>query len=210
MILLEPHQVSDVTMTSPERIRGLHTALLEVHNNKIAGDFVECGVWRGGNIIIAKTFFDSVNDPRTHWAYDTFEGMTAPSDKDPASAHANWTDPMVKCLSPLDEVIDNFKKFNVADGTINVVQGDVAETLLDASALPDKIAILRLDTDWYASTLVELEVLYSRLVPGGYLIIDDYGYWEGCKKAVDEFFGEEFVSNNFTKLDDTGIMYKKS
>lgn len=209
MILLTPEQVKDVTMTSPERIAGLHTALQEVHNNNIAGDFVECGVWRGGNIIIAKTFFDSVNDPRTCWAYDTFEGMTAPSEGDPRRAHEYWNHLTVKCLSPLEEVINNFKKFNVADGTINVVQGDVAETLLDPVAIPDTIAILRLDTDWYASTLVELEVLYSRLVPGGYLIIDDYGHWEGCKKAVDKFFGEEFVTNNFVKLDDTGIMYKK-
>lgn len=209
MILLNPDQVSDVTMTSPERILGLHHALKEVYNNKIAGDFVECGVWRGGNVIIAKTFFNSVNDSRVHWAYDTFEGMTPPSDKDPLSAHKSWTHPIVKCLSPLDEVIGNFKKFNIDPESIKIVQGDVAETLLNPDNLPDKIAILRLDTDWYASTLVELEVLYSRVVPGGYIIIDDYGHWEGCKKAVHEFFGEEFVNDNFTKLDSTGIMYKK-
>jgi O-methyltransferase len=209
MILLEPSQVRDVTMTSAERIRGLHHALTEVHKNKIEGDFVECGVWRGGNVIIAKTFFDSVNDQRTHWAYDTFEGMTAPSEGDPMRAHQSWNHPMVKCLSPLEEVLNNFKKFNINDDTIRIVKGDVTKTLLDTNNLPEKISILRLDTDWYASTLVELEVLYHRLVPGGYIIVDDYGHWEGCKKAVDEFFGEEFVADNFTKLDDTGIMYKK-
>ena len=209
MILLNPEEVKDVTMTSPERISGLHTALQEIYNNNIAGDFVECGVWRGGNIIIAKTFFNSVNDNRTHWAYDTFEGMTPPSDHDPITAHESWEVPHVKCLSPLDEVIENFKKFNIYDDNVCIVKGDVAITLLDTTNLPEKIAILRLDTDWYASTLVELEVLYDRLVPGGYIIIDDYGHWAGCRKAVDEFFGEGFVSVHFTRLDETGIMYKK-
>ena len=82
-------------------------------------------------------------------------------------------------------------------------------SLLDDNNLPESISILRLDTDFYDSTLVELNKLYPLLSPGGYIIIDDYGHWEGSRRAVNEYFGEEFVLANFKKLDYTGIMFQK-
>jgi hypothetical protein len=203
--------IHHITMTSAERIDGLYKALESIHQNKIAGDIVECGVWRGGNIIIAKTALDSVNSKRIYWAYDTFEGMTQPTKNDPPEAHSIWQLPGYgACLSPLDEVIANFKQWGVWDDCIRIVKGDINQTLLDKNNLPGQISILRLDTDWYESTLLELEILYPRLVPGGYIIIDDYGHWSGCRQAVHEYFGQSFTENNFIKLDYTGIMYKKS
>ncbi len=203
--------MNTITMTSAERIDGLYQALESIHQNKIAGDIIECGVWRGGNIIIAKIALDSVNDKRTYWAYDTFEGMTQPTKNDPAEAHNIWQSPGYgSCLSPLDEVIDNFKKWGVHDDSIRIIKGDINQTLLDKNNLPDQISILRLDTDWYESTLIELKVLYPLLLPGGYIIIDDYGHWSGCKQAVHEYFGQSFIESNFIKLDYTGIMYQKS
>ena len=89
------------------------------------------------------------------------------------------------------------------------IKGDVRKTLLDENNLPDSISILRLDTDFYDSTLIELELLYPRLTPGGYLIVDDYGHWRGSRHAVNEYFGEEFVQTNFKKLDYTGVMLQK-
>ena len=76
----------------------------------------------------------------------------------------------------------------VPKNNINLIEGKVEETLLNEKNLPNKISILRLDTDWYASTKIELEILYPRLMSGGFLIIDDYGHFKGCKKAVDEYF----------------------
>jgi len=202
--------INKITMTSEARIRGLHRALQEIHNNEIAGDIAECGVWRGGNIIIARTALDSVQDLRQYWAYDTFSGMTAPTAEDPPEAHANWKfNPIINCLSPRREVENNFRQYQMLDDRIRIVQGPVEQTLLVDANLPDTIALLRLDTDWYSSTRCELEQLYPRLVPGGILIIDDYGFWSGCRRAVDEFFGTGFVQNNFEILDDTGIMYKR-
>jgi len=208
MILLQKNQVK--TMTSDERVAGLHSALMGVYKNKIEGDFVECGVWMGGNVVIAKKFFDSVNDSkRKFYAFDTFEGMTEPSENDPSKAHKIWNT-TASCLGPLEQVIAEFESHKVYDDRIVIVKGDVRSTLLDKKNIPEKIAILRLDTDWYDSTKIELEILYEKLVNGGYLIIDDYGHWDGCKKAVDEFFGINFVDKNFKKLDYTGIIFQKN
>lgn len=207
MILLKKNDVE--TMTSEERVSGLHTALKKVFENNIDGDFVECGIYLGGNIIIAKKFFDSVNiKNKQFFCYDTFTGMTSPGIEDTHLAHKLW-DNKAKCLAPMNAVIEQFNKHNILDERIVFIKGDVLETLKDKKNLPKKICILRLDTDWYESTLSELENLYHLLEPGGYLIIDDYGYWNGCKKAVDKFFGENFVNEKFIKLDNTGIMYQK-
>lgn len=206
MILLNKTEVK--TMTSQERITGLHQALISVYENKVDGDFVECGVYKGGNVIIAKKFFDSVNETtKKFFAFDTFEGMTPPGGNDPENAHSTWQNKNA-CRAHLDEVMEEFKKHDILDNRVLFVVGDVCKTLREDKIL-EKISILRLDTDWYESTKIELEILYEKLTIGGYLIIDDYGHWSGCKKAVDEFFGLEFVNKNFTKLDYTGIMYKK-
>ena len=207
MILLKKDQVK--TMTSDERVAGLHAAILSVYENKIPGDFVECGVYLGGNVIIAKKFFDSVNDfTRNFYAFDTFDGMVEPSQHDPSKAHSTWNN-VAACKASVDEVQKEFLVHHILDDRVKFIQGDVNQTLLDTINIPSKISILRLDTDWYQSTKLELEVLYKNLVSGGFLIIDDYGHWSGCQKAVDEFFGLHFVENNFTKLDYTGIMFQK-
>lgn len=207
MILLEKNQVE--TMTSPERISGLHRALISVYENGIKGDFVECGVYKGGNIIIAKKFFDSVEQYDINfYCFDTFSGMTEPGEKDSGKAHKTWNK-KAKCEAALNVVLDQFKKHQIYDNRIQIIEGDVRETLLSIANLPEKISILRLDTDFYDSTKIELETLFSKLSVGGFLIIDDYGHWQGCKAAVDEFFTETFVQENFEKLDYTGIMWQK-
>lgn len=206
MILLGKDQVE--TMTSPERIAGLHLALKSVYENKISGDFVECGVWKGGNVVIAKQFFDSVEDVRNFFCYDTFEGMTEPGEFDGDKAHRNWRG-KAKCEAGLNEVINAFEHYNLLDDRIKFIKGDVRKTLLDEKNLPNSISVLRLDTDFYDSTLIELELLYPRLNVGGYLIVDDYGHWQGSRHAVNEYFGEEFVQTNFIRLDYTGVMFQK-
>lgn len=207
MILLNSNDVP--TMTSQERVEGLHQALINVYKNQLEGDFVECGIYQGGNLIIAKKFFESVNFFKTFYGYDTFEGMTAPGNFDSIKAHKVWNN-SAKCEAGLDLVINIMKDFKIYDKNIKLIKGDVKQTLNDEDNLPKKISILRLDTDWYDSTAIELKILYPRLVSKGFLIIDDYGHWSGCKKAVDEYFGEEFVKDNFKQLDYTGIIYQKN
>jgi O-methyltransferase len=155
---------------------------------------VECGVWKGGNIILAR----KLSPERTCWLYDTFDGMTEPTELDISRKGVLALKSYRKkerrgdkwCAASVDEVRANLQEMGVLDeDRLRFVVGKVEDTLRVEANLPEQIALLRLDTDWYASTKVELEVLYPRLSPGGYLIVDDYGHWAGARKAVDEYFG---------------------
>ena len=189
---------SQLTMVSAQRLCTTLLACKYVVEASIEGDFVECGVWKGGLCILAARMFQRCVTRKQVWCFDTFRGMTEPSDFDcysensiPAKseffaqekeAYNAW------CYSSLDEVKDNLRAFGVSMDNLMFVEGDVCQTLLNERNIPAKISVLRLDTDWYESTRKELEVLYPRLSRGGVLIIDDYGYWSGARKAVDDYF----------------------
>ena len=187
-------QFKGYSMTPPFRQWTFLRALEYVERSQIEGDIVECGVWRGGNIMLAKAY---VSSERRYWLYDTFAGMSEPTEHDVSSdgraatrihaapqkqQHNTWG------FASLKEVQDNFQRHGLLDETVIFRRGKVEETL-ESEPLPERIAVLRLDTDWYESTLVELKRLYPLLAPGGVLILDDYGSWLGSKRAVDEYFG---------------------
>jgi hypothetical protein len=171
----------------------------------IEGDIVECGVFRGGNMMLAKELCRDISVARRFYLFDTFSGMSEPTDDDvsPVERPARETYQEVRrdtytdwVYAPLEEVEENFRRNHLLDDSVFFIKGKVEDTLVDESQLPDRIALLRLDTDWYESTKIELEVLYPRLVSGGVLIIDDYGHWAGARKAVDEYFENEPVLLN--------------
>jgi O-methyltransferase len=191
---------------SHRRLHAMQLALQSLDHQHINGDIVECGVWRGGHIMLARI----VSPQRTCWLYDTFTGMTAPGPFD--RKRSGDVPPPNKALSKkwtaasLAEVIDNFKTHDLYDGDkLKFIVGDVAQTLLCPKNLPDKIALLRLDTDWYASTKIEMEILFPRLVPGGILIVDDYGHWMGARKAVQDYLGERI--KQLIPIDYTAVMF---
>lgn len=175
------------TMTSVERMYAAHKAARYISDHSIPGDVVECGVWAGGSSMMAGL---SLDDDRRLFLYDTFEGMPEPTDQDVgldgAPARAKWEAKDEWCASSLEEVRANMAKVGLSERA-TFVQGKVEDTIPDQ--VPEQIALLRLDTDWYESTRHELEHLYPRLVDGGVLIIDDYGHWQGARRAVDEYFG---------------------
>jgi hypothetical protein len=189
-----------LTMVSRERLYATVFACKHVNSENVRGDFVECGVWRGGNSIIAADVFSRQSPMRKIYLFDTFAGMTRPTEKDfrqrdgqdamidylalQKETHNEW------CYASLSDVKANFSALNLLNQNVRFIQGDVAESLKEESTLPEVISVLRLDTDWYESTHAELEVLYPRLSSGGVLIIDDYGHWGGAKRAVDEYFKE--------------------
>ena len=189
---------NELSSTSYERLWATAMACKHVMDCNIPGDFVECGVMRGGHAIIAAAMFNLYKSTRKVYLFDTFAGMTTPIEKDKDAAtntlakstfnelqrdsHNDW------CYASLDDVKANFRNAGLLDDNIIFVQGDVAVTLEVPNNLPERIAALRLDTDWYESTKKELEILYPRLSVGGVLIIDDYGYWAGAREAVDEYF----------------------
>jgi len=189
------------SMVGKEALYSLYQAVKYVLSREIPGDIVECGVWRGGGSLLAglalkrfrKESEEAPSRDRRVWLYDTFEGMTAPIDADVdiggGSARAyieKYGDDGKWCYSDEDEVRMNLVAGGLSPEEFVLVKGDVLDTLDRES--PRQISVLRLDTDWYESTKKELEVLYPLLSPGGVLIIDDYGHWQGARKAVDEYF----------------------
>jgi hypothetical protein len=187
------------TMTGAMSQWSLLKAIEYIDRQGISGAIVECGVWRGGNMMMAKEARHGALPERDIYLFDTFTGMSRPTAVDvdwrglPAldSAEKRQRDGYNSwCYASLEEVIGAFDRFGLSGTNVHFRKGKVEETLMDAGALPERIALLRLDTDWYESTRVELETLYPRLEPRGVLIIDDYGYWRGARMAVDEYFGE--------------------
>ena len=196
--------VKSYSMTPEIRIYSLIKALKHINQKKILGDYVECGVWKGGNIILFKKTMELSNDySRKIFAYDTFEGMTEPDENDfDISKNLNAKFLMNKDkdkktniwgVCSLADVKNNIQSNVKNIDDIKFIKGPVEKTLDIQVNLPKKISLLRLDTDWYSSTKKELEVLYEKVSPGGVIIIDDYGHWGGSKKAVDEFFSNKYV-----------------
>jgi len=208
--------VKPITMTSWNRLQAIAIAVRYINSNSIGGDFVECGVWAGGSIAAAAKL-DTKPESRKYWLYDTFEGMTRPTIEDSELALIEWETKVNAdgtsewCRANQDQVMKNLIEVGVDTNKCVFVVGDVTETLLIDSNLPESIALLRLDTDWYKSTKIELETLYSRLSPGGVLIIDDYGDWEGSRRATEEFFSQHDFTPLLFPIDSAGrILVKPS
>jgi O-methyltransferase len=212
---LELHELCrEQTMTSLERMYALWSATNYIVENDLPGDFVECGVWRGGSVMLmATTLLRRGDTTRDLWLFDTFDGMTAPTAEDlqamsgrPAAdilrEHERTPDDPFWGIAARDAVERNLRSTSYPFERFHVVEGDVTATLPESA--PDRISLLRLDTDWYASTRHELEQLYPRLVGGGVLIIDDYGYWRGARKATDEFVATLRPRPLLQRIDYTG------
>jgi hypothetical protein len=187
------------SMTNNIRMSALVGSFKHIFYNKIPGDFVECGVWRGGNLILLQKLQEKYSLNRKIFAYDTFEGLSNPGihDYDNQNVHANFylkiekKDRLIKnthCFTPIEDVKKNYQLNTKKNKNLILIKGKVEETLKINKNLPKKISLLRLDTDFYSSTKIELEKLWSLLSKNGILIIDDYGFWKGSKKAVDDYF----------------------
>lgn len=191
------NECKNFTMVSVEKSYALYKATQYIVQNGIQGDFVECGVWKGGQaMLVAKTLIQEGDTSRSIFLFDTFSGMSEPSKQDfhiadgsaagdiweskKTDSHNEW------CYAPLEEVKKNLSQTKYPENKIFYEKGMVEESI--PRALPLSIAILRLDTDWYESTSHELLHAYPRLVQGGVLIVDDYGTWAGSRKATDEYF----------------------
>ncbi len=202
------------TMTSLERRYALWQAVGHVTRLRVPGAILECGVWRGGSAVLAGLALREHRDfDRDIWLFDTFEGMSEPSEHDVEARTGVRADQHLDILqrdrsshtfayASLGEVQLNMDLAGYPEERVHYVEGKVEDTL--PAQAPDTIALLRLDTDWYESTRHELEQLWHRVSPGGVLIIDDYGHWTGARKAVDEFFEDRDDAPLLCRIDYTG------
>jgi O-methyltransferase len=195
------------TLTTAPRIAALCDSVDYVVRAGIEGAVVECGVWRGGSMMAAAlTLIGLEEAERDLYLFDTYSGMPEPGGEDVASPYDGYS-PRKRwrrharfgrewAAAPVDEVRRRLEGTGYPPERLHLVAGMVEDTLPDQA--PERIALLRLDTDWYASTKHELEQLYPRLAEGGVLIVDDYGHYEGARRAVDEYFraaGEPVLLN---------------
>jgi hypothetical protein len=208
------------SLASAERLLGTIDAVEHAVTNDVPGSLVECGVWRGGSVLaMILTLQRHGVDDRDIYLYDTFEGMTEPGEHDTspfdAPAAETWHEATAEGKQAWDYMFqpDTFGRDQVEAlllGTgypaarLHFVVGPVETTL--AEVVPPAIAVLRLDTDWYESTRDELQHLYPLISPGGVLIIDDYGHWEGARRAVDEYFEQHGGRPLLSRTDYTGRM----
>jgi len=213
-------QVQDYTMLNPEKLFAFIQAVRYVARNDIKGDIVECGVWRGGAVMAAALALNQLNAAeRNFYLYDTFSGMSKPTDKDKAHPGTKDFDVIGEfektrtgadssdwCRAGVNEVRENLARVPYDQKRFTLVEGKVEETI--PGVLPGAIAILRLDTDWYESTQHEMVHLMPLLVPGGVLIVDDYYRWTGNKDAVDEYLDEHRIPVLLNRVGNSAIGVK--
>ncbi len=212
-------QVKPYTMTSCERIVALCQSIAYLENHRIPGAIVECGVWKGGSMMAAALALRALGSTQRQLVLcDTFAGMTGPAPID-----VDWQGRRAEDLLRLPTAEGDTYRARSSRAAVEqallrtrypwekliFVEGDVKETIPNKA--PTHIALLRLDTDWHASTLHELEHLYPRLADGGILIIDDYGHWQGARKAVDDYLRRHAIAADLRTIDFTGrLLVKKS
>lgn len=208
--------VSPFSMTSTERLASLVAAVRYIAKNKIQGAIAECGVWKGGSMMAAAlTLLDEGDIDRELYLYDTFEGMSEPTEVDksfdgvPAEQQLAETTKGegVWCFSSQEEVTRNIGSTGYPMERVHFIKGKIEDTV--PATIPPQMALLRLDTDWYESTRHELKHLFPLLIEGGFLIIDDYGHWDGARKAVDEFLAASDKKYFLHRIDPTGRLLIK-
>ena len=203
-------KVHPFTMTGPIRIYSLIESVRHIIRNDIPGDFLECGVFKGGSMMaVALTLLSMGVKDRKLWLFDTYAGMPKPEDIDvnfrgkPAiekfSKHRIDDESSTWVNVPLEDVQEAMNSTRYPEENINYVKGMVEATI--PGQAPESLALLRLDTDWYRSTKHEMDHLYPRVASKGIVIIDDYAYFKGSKKAVDEYLEENKISPMLHRID---------
>jgi O-methyltransferase len=182
-IVLDPEEsllrrVMPYTMVDTYRLKNLIRLGNYVNSQNIEGDFVECGVYKGGSAAILSKHLSKT---RKLWLYDSFEGMPETTEKDGKSAQ----DFVGDCVGSVEEVREVMQLVSTSKEQYILKKGWFSETFCEE--LPKQIAILHCDADWYDSVTLVLETFYKLIPDGGCVILDDFGYWEGCREAFYDF-----------------------
>jgi O-methyltransferase len=178
------------TMVSAARLVNLYKRVHEANKHDLPGDIVECGVWHGGSGAIMGAACRDDGVSRSIWLFDSFQGLPRPGvydgEKEREFYFEGW------CKGETDKVEEIFQQLRIPQEALKIVPGWFDKTL--HTALIDQIAVLHIDADWYNSVKMVLDAFYGRVVPGGFIVLDDYWFWQGCKKAVDDFLSERQIT----------------
>jgi O-methyltransferase len=196
------------TMIGLKRLDQLQEAVETVLAERVPGDLIETGVWRGGACIFMRALLAAHGDTaRTVWVADSFGGLPAPDAATyPADEGMDWSQ-ISELAVPLEHVRKNFRRYRLLDDQVQFLAGWFRDTL--PAAPIERLAVLRLDGDLYESTIVALESLYPKLSPGGFAIVDDYGAIAACRQAVNDFRAERSITEPMIEIDWTGIYWRK-
>jgi len=204
-----------ISMLPLARFDNLQSCIADVVAEKIPGGLIETGVWRGGATIFMRAMLKALEvTDRLVWVADSFEGLPEPdSEKFPIEAQTHWGPVMTKAYNhfaaSLGEVQSNFKAYGMLDEQVRFLKGWFRDTLPTAPI--ERLAIMRLDADYYESTMDALTNLYDKLSIGGYCIIDDYGEnsWTYCRKAVDDFRSEHGIEAPMIRVDSKCFFWQR-
>jgi O-methyltransferase len=195
------------TMIGLKRLDNLQRCTETVLNERVPGDLIETGVWRGGATIFMRAVLAAyeVTD-RTVWVADSFRGLPEPDaahyPADLGDVHSSYKELAVSA----DEVRTNFERYGLLDDQVRFLEGWFSDTL--PSAPIKHLAVARLDGDMYGSTWDAISVLYPRLSPGGFLIVDDYAL-EGCRQAISDYRTKYAIAEPIEQIDWMGSYWRK-
>ena len=197
------------TMVGGARLANVRHAVETVLDENVPGDLIETGVWRGGVTILMRGILEAWGDTeRSVWVADSFEGLPAPNVEDYPDDEGHDLSGVETLMVGADIVRANFERYDLLDDRVRFLEGWFADTLFDAPI--EQLAVLRLDGDLYESTMDALVPLYDKVAPGGFVIGDDYGAWEPCRKAVHDFRDRHGITDEIVEVDWTGVYWRKS
>jgi len=197
------------TMVGLERLDNLHACIRGVLEQNVPGDLLEAGVWRGGASIFMRAALEAYGDEeRVVWAADSFAGLPPPdADRYPDDQGDTFYRNPHLAIS-VEEVAENFQRYGLLDERVRFLEGWFRDTLPHAPV--DRVAVLRLDGDMYESTIVALEALYDKVLPGGYVIVDDYfAVPTGAGRATDDFRRARGIEEELVRIDWAGAYWKR-
>lgn len=199
------YKVRFYTMVDIPRLKMLFRLVREIDKLKIQGDIVECGVYKGGSAAVMAYARRNNLDSKDVWLFDSFEGLPPPTKVDGEEAFRQYHKGF--CLGTVREVKEIFNKLKMMNQDVHIVKGWFKQTLPAAKIA--KISLLHIDADWYESVSLCLETFYNKVSEGGFIVLDDYGCWEGCRKATDEFIKKNKLKVILKKGNSTAYYFQK-
>ncbi|GAC1404449.1 MAG: hypothetical protein NVSMB56_19020 [Pyrinomonadaceae bacterium] len=199
----ELQRIRSYSMSDIRLLEELNTLAHDVIAQKVVGDFVECGVCNGGSAAAVACALRDTD--RRLWLYDSFQGLPEPIECDGGLAREF----VGKCLGAEENVREALRLSEFPEERYTIRKGWFHETF-PLRPLPDAVAILHIDADWYDSVMLTLNTFYDLVPDGGVIILDDFGHWEGCREAFYDFVAERKIKPLLERFGHTQAFWVKN